>query len=71
MINDINKLLFLDIETVGIDEDLDSLHIQFPHLSKMWDESGYDYCKRRYPNEELYSNEMFIKKIEWCSILGI
>ena len=62
MINDINKLLFLDIETVGIEEDLDSLHVEFPHLSKMWKETGYDYCKRRYPNEDLYSNEMFIKK---------
>jgi len=62
MISDINKLLFLDIETVGIEEDLDSLHITFPHLSKMWGETGYDYCKRRYPNEDLYSNEMFIKK---------
>ena len=62
MINDINKLLFLDIETVGIEEDLDSLNIEFPHLSKMWEEGGYDYCKRRYPNEDLSSNEMFIKK---------
>ena len=62
MINDINKLLFLDIETVGIEEDLDSLHIKFPHLSEMWEASGYDYCKRRYPNEELSTNEMFIKK---------
>ena len=63
MISDINKLLFLDIETVGIEEDLDSLHIAFPHLSKMWDETGYDYCRRRYPNEDdLYSSEMFIKK---------
>jgi len=62
MINDINKLLFLDIETVGIEEDLDSLHIEFPHLSKLWEEVGYDYCKRRYPNEDSYSNEMFIKK---------
>lgn len=62
MINDINKLLFLDIETVGIEEDLDSLHIEFPHLSEMWESSGYDYCKRRYPNEELSINEMFIKK---------
>ena len=63
MIKDINKLLFLDIETVGIEEDLDSLHVEFPHLSKMWDETGYDYCRRRYPNEDdLYSSEMFIKK---------
>ena len=63
MISDINKLLFLDIETVGIEEDLDSLHVEFPHLSKMWDETGYDYCRRRYPNEDdLYSSEMFIKK---------
>jgi len=62
MISDINKLLFLDIETVGIEEDLDSLHIKFPHLSKMWEETGYDYCRRRYANEDLYSSEMFIKK---------
>ncbi len=62
MINDINKLLFLDIETVGIEEDLDSLHSEFPNLYQMWKTSGYDYCKRRYPNEELSINEMFIKK---------
>lgn len=63
MINDINKLLFLDIETVGIEEDLDSLHHELPHLSKMWEESGYEYCKRRYPKDEnLSSNDMFVKK---------
>jgi len=63
MINDINKLLFLDIETVGIEGDLDSLSTEFPHLNKMWLESGYDYCKRRYPNDSnLNSEEMFIKK---------
>lgn len=62
MINDINKLLFLDIETVGIESDLDFLYSEFPHLHRMWGETGYDYCKRRYPNEDLGTNEMFIKK---------
>jgi len=63
MINDINKLLFLDIETVGIEENLDSLHSEFPNLYKLWEETGYEYCKRRYPKEDsLSSNEMFIKK---------
>ena len=63
MINEINKLLFLDIETVGITKDLKSLEEKSPHLYKMWEESGYDYCKRRYQNDEhLSSDEMFIKK---------
>tara|TARA_R110002051_G_C8678945_1_gene491488 strand:+ start:20 stop:745 length:726 start_codon:yes stop_codon:yes gene_type:complete len=63
MINDINKLLFLDIETVGIEDTLDSLHNTHPNLYKLWEETGYDYCKRRYPKEDsLSSDEMFIKK---------
>ena len=60
---DIHKLLFIDIETVGIDEDLDSLHHTNPKLSKVWEESGWDYFKRRYPEDsELSSNQMFIKR---------
>jgi|19_taG_2_1085344.scaffolds.fasta_scaffold00015_34 hypothetical protein len=63
MIKDINKLLFLDIETVGITKDLNSLQSEFPQLCNIWEKTGYDYCKRRYPkDEELSMNEMFIKK---------
>ena len=47
---DIHKLLFIDIETVGVDEDLDSLHRTNPKLSQVWEESGWDYFKRKYPN---------------------
>ena len=60
---DIHKLLFIDIETVGIDEDLDSLHHTNPKLCKVWDETGWDYFKRKYSEDsELSSNEMFIKR---------
>ena len=60
---DIHKLLFIDIETVGVDEDLDSLHHTNSKLSKVWEESGWDYFKRRYSEDsELSSNQMFIKR---------
>ena len=60
---DINKLLFIDIETVGIGQDLDDLHIINPKLCKLWDESGYPYFKRNYSEDsQLTSNEMFINK---------
>ena len=60
---DIHKLLFIDIETVGVDEDLDSLHHTDPKLSKVWGESGWDYFKRKYPEDsKLSSNEMFAKR---------
>jgi hypothetical protein len=62
MIKEINKLLFLDIETVGIEKDLHSLEVNFPSLSKIWKETGYPYCERRYPKEELSPEEMFVKK---------
>ena len=60
---DIHKLLFIDIETVGVDEDLDSLHHTNPKLYKIWEDSGYPYFKRNYSEDSnLTSNEMFIKK---------
>lgn len=61
---DIHKLLFIDIETVGVAEDLDDLHNDVnPPLSKVWEESGWDYFKRRYPEDsELSSNQMFVKR---------
>jgi len=63
MIDNINKLLFLDIETVGLHRDRDSLYIENRNLCDVWDESGYDYFKRHYPEDsELSSNEMFTKR---------
>ena len=60
---DIHKLLFVDIETVGVDEDLDSLHHTNPKLSKVWEETGWDYFKRKYSEDsELSSNQMFVKR---------
>jgi len=60
---DIHKLLFVDIETVGVDEDLDSLHHTNPKLSKVWGETGWDYFKRKYSEDsELSSNQMFVKR---------
>tara|TARA_R110000824_G_scaffold74599_6_gene189548 strand:+ start:192 stop:884 length:693 start_codon:yes stop_codon:yes gene_type:complete len=63
MIDNINKLLFLDIETVGGYDDLDDLYSQDPQLSKVWESSGYEYFKRQYPEDAtLSSNEVFIKR---------
>ena len=47
MIDDINKLLFLDIETVGGHMTLDDLHREDEQLYKDWEESGYEYFKRQ------------------------
>ena len=60
---DLNKLLFLDIETVGIYQDVPTLTIENPSLCKIWESTGIDYFKRRYPEDsELSSNQMFIKR---------
>ena len=63
MIDNINKLLFLDIETVGLYDDLDDLHQQSPQLYTVWGDSGYEYFKRHYSEDSnLTSNEMFSKR---------
>jgi DNA polymerase elongation subunit (family B) len=63
MIDNINKLLFLDIETVGLYYDLDDLHHQSPQLHRVWEDSGYEYFKRQYPEDsELTSDNMFMKR---------
>ena len=60
---DINKLLFIDIETVGCYKNTDSFISHNPKLYQLWEDSGYEYFKRNYPEEShLSSNEMFIKK---------
>lgn len=63
MIDNINKLLFLDIETVGLYYDIDDLYHQSPQLHKVWVDSGYEYFKRQYPEDsELTSDDMFMKR---------
>ena len=63
MKENINKLLFLDIETVGVADDLDDLSQTHPQLLKIWQSSGVDYFKRRYPEDsQLSSNDLFIKR---------
>ena len=63
MIDNINKLLFLDIETVGLYDNIDDLNRQSPQLYKVWEDSGYEYFKRHYPEDsELTSDDMFIKR---------
>ena len=47
MKENINKLLFLDIETVGVADDLDDLGHTHPQLLNIWQSSGVDYFKRR------------------------
>jgi hypothetical protein len=63
MIDNINKLLFLDIETVGAYQDLDDLYSEDKQLYKVWEDSGYEYFKRQYPEDsELSSNDVFSKR---------
>jgi len=60
---DINKLLFIDIETVGLYENTEDFIRHNPKLHKIWEDSGYSYFKRNYSEESnLSSDEMFIKK---------
>ena len=60
---DINKLLFVDIETVGVSKDIPTLSTENPSLYKVWDSTGIDYFKRRYPEDiDLSGDELFIKR---------
>ena len=71
MIDNINKLLFLDIETVGQYKDGDTLLKNDPQLHKVWDETGYDYFKRHYPEDfKLSSSEMFNKRAALLAEFG-
>ena len=63
MKENINKLLFLDIETVGVYKDTDIMSTQNPQLFQIWESTGVDYFKRRYPEDSsLESNELFVKR---------
>ena len=63
MIDNINKLLFLDIETVGAYPFADDLHYEDEQLYNVWKDSGYEYFKRQYPEDaELGQIAMYKKR---------
>ena len=60
---DIHKLLFLDIETVGSYSDLDDLHSEDKQLYEIWEEVGLPYFKRHYPEHvDEYTSDDYYKK---------
>jgi len=59
---DINKLLFFDLETVGVTRDLEQLEQLNPRLFNLW-QINSQYHKRKYPEDEgLSDNEIFMKR---------
>lgn len=60
---DIHKLLFLDIETVGGYSDLDDLHSEDKQLYEVWEEVGLPYFQRHYSDRvDEYSSYDYYKK---------
>ena len=60
---DIHKLLFLDIETVGAYKDSLSLSKENPALNEVWETTGMSYFRRHYSEDiELPDNEIFAKR---------
>jgi len=60
---DIHKLLFLDIETVGGYSDLDDLHSEDKQLYEVWEEVGLPYFQRHYSDQvDEYSSYDYYKK---------
>lgn len=56
----INKILFIDIETVGITKDYDSLQIEYPKLAHQFD-NYIDWFQKRFPEDKDKShNDIFI-----------
>ena len=47
----LNKLLFFDLETVGIEKDLPTLKKNRPELARLF-ESYLDWFIRKYPDQE-------------------
>tara|TARA_R100000664_G_C2756872_1_gene144868 strand:+ start:244 stop:939 length:696 start_codon:yes stop_codon:yes gene_type:complete len=71
MIGNLNKLLFLDIETVGGYKSLDDLNNRDKQLYKVWEESGNDYFKRSYPEDfKLSSSETYEKRASLLAEFG-
>lgn len=61
--NEINKILFLDIETVGICKNTQCFKRDYPELYDVWELSGYDYFSRHYPEDStLTPSEVFEKR---------
>jgi hypothetical protein len=48
----ITKILFLDIETVGISKDYDSCVKEHPRLSEQFDKY-FDWFLKRFPEDQL------------------
>ena len=60
---DIHKLLFLDIETVGGYSDLDDLHSEDKQLYEVWEDVGLPYFKRHYSDHvDEYSSYDYYEK---------
>ena len=58
----LNKLLFFDLETVGIEKDLPTLKKNRPELARLF-ESYLDWFIRKYPDQEGKTpEEIFINK---------
>ena len=59
---DLNKILFFDIETVGMTPDLDSLEKYYPEHHRLF-LSYEDFFRRKYPDTEGMSvEEIYISK---------
>ena len=59
---DLHKLLFLDIETVGIYETSENLKKSNPDLYDVWESTGVSYFKRHYSEDNsLSGDELFYK----------
>lgn len=58
----LNKLLFFDLETVGIEKDLPTLKKNRPELPRLF-ESYLDWFVKKYPDQEGKSpEEIFVNK---------
>lgn len=54
----ITKILFLDIETVGIEKDYDSCREKKPELASQFDKY-YDWFQKRFPEDHVNTNETY------------
>ena len=64
MLENINekKLLFIDIETVGLYENFMELGSRNPELGKLWNDIGCSYFRRHYPEDSDEDCEVLYKK---------
>ena len=52
----LTKILFLDIETVGIEKDYDSCRINRPEIANQFDKY-YDWFQKRFPEDHTNTDE--------------